>query len=93
MAVLKLTIAQWISLGAERAGNVSLLGGLCFLLKFRNGRVRNGAVETPADRAGSVEQEDVGVVGRGETGGHLQFSLPVIDQQKAVALLLGCAAF
>lgn len=51
-----------------------------------------GSVELPLDDAGFIQHQDVGVVGRGETGGFLELLFIVIDEEEMGALAFGRAA-
>ncbi len=50
-------------------------------------------MELPADDAGLVEYQDVGVIGRGKTGGLLEFLFVAVDQEEMFPLVFRGAAF
>ncbi len=78
---------MWL-LELRAAQRKHLLGALRLLLKFGDCGIRKRSMEAPPDRAVRVEEDDVRVVGCGETGGDLQFRLLVIYQHEPVSLLL-----
>jgi hypothetical protein len=61
-------------------------------LQLLQSGIGDGAVEFPANDAGFIEYEDVGVIGRGETGGLLEFLFVVVDQEEMLALVFRGAA-
>jgi hypothetical protein len=61
-------------------------------LQLLESGVGDGAVKSPVDAGRLVEDQDVGVVGRGKTGGLLEFLFVVIDQEEMGALVFRNAA-